>query len=343
MGIKNLNKFLEKQVKEAYQDVSIEEFRGERIAIDSGIYMYKHMANALTTVCNQTNFLIEDLDRDIVIRLWINKTVNALCTWLSYNIIPVLIFDGKPCAEKSDTLDARRKEKNLKREKIALLQAQIKLDPFLCPPSLIADLKKELSSLIEFSPEEKLLYKNVLKSLGIPCIQSTTEAEQLCSMMCIEGYVKGVYTLDIDVLVYGCPFMIKDFSENTVKDEFGYTSPMLKCVKIDKILSTLDISQSLFVDLCIMCGCDYNESIKRLGPVKAFKLLKEHGCIENIPLNTECYKYEFCRNQFKTIKSESLVEEGELNNLNMKNPNNEYIKYTKLHISKLRSYVSCMK
>lgn len=340
MGIKNLSKFLTKESKEAFENLPIDTLSGQAIAIDVSIYMYKFMANALSTVCNQTNFLVDDLDRDLVLRLWINKTVNALVTWLSYNIKPILVFDGTPCKEKLETLTDRRKIKDDKREKIALLHHQIRNDPFMCHSSLINDYKKELSGLIEFSDDEKALYKNVLKSLGFPCLQSVGEAEQLCSMLCIEKYVCGVYTRDIDVLVYGCPLMIKDFSDDVATDEHGFTTPLLKCVKMNKVLEGLKVDQSFFVDLCIMSGCDYNVSIKNLGPARIFKMLKKHGSIENVPVDTSCYKYQFCREQFKAVSSDSLIKEGDFE---FKTPNNDYYKYTKLHVGKLRSYYQTMK
>jgi flap endonuclease-1 len=37
-----------------------------------------------------------------------------------------------------------------------------------------------------------------------------------------------------------------------------------------------------FIDLCIMCGCDYTHSIGGIGPIKAFNLIKEHGNIEKV-------------------------------------------------------------
>ena len=37
-----------------------------------------------------------------------------------------------------------------------------------------------------------------------------------------------------------------------------------------------------FVDLCILCGCDYMDKIGGMGPVSAFKMIKECGTIENV-------------------------------------------------------------
>ena len=77
-----------------------------------------------------------------------------------------------------------------------------------------------------------------------------------------------------------------------------------------------------------MCGCDYNENIFRVGPAKAFKLLLKHGNIENVPLDTTCLNYKFCREQFKVLTSKELID-GKLENLSVVNPNNDYLKYTK--------------
>ncbi len=37
-----------------------------------------------------------------------------------------------------------------------------------------------------------------------------------------------------------------------------------------------------FVDLCILSGTDFNLNIEGIGPVNAYKLIKQYGCLENI-------------------------------------------------------------
>jgi flap endonuclease-1 len=34
--------------------------------------------------------------------------------------------------------------------------------------------------------------------------------------------------------------------------------------------------------LCILCGCDYAARVGGVGPVKAFKLIKDHGTLEKV-------------------------------------------------------------
>lgn len=340
MGIKKIKDFLEKHAKESFQDISIDEFEGQSIAIDISIYMYQHMSSALTTVCNQTNFLVEDVNRELVIKLWINKTLGALYTWMANGIKPLIVFDGKPCDKKSITLDKRRKLKEDKKLKIDLLKAQLKEDPFLCQPSIVMDLKKAVASYISFTSEEKLLYKNAIISSGIPWIQATSEAEQLCSMLCMEGQVKAVYTKDLDVLCYGCPLTITSFSDNIGIDKYGYNVLMLNCVRMNVILNSLDMTQAEFTDLCIMSECDYNTNIKNVGPARAFKLLKKHKTIENIPMDTSCLCYEFCRNQFKQVDSSELIESSDFN---MRLYTTDYIEYIKNYTHLYKSYYQSLK
>ncbi len=37
-----------------------------------------------------------------------------------------------------------------------------------------------------------------------------------------------------------------------------------------------------FVDLCILCGCDYCDSIDGIGPITAFKLIQKHRSLEKV-------------------------------------------------------------
>ena len=42
------------------------------------------------------------------------------------------------------------------------------------------------------------------------------------------------------------------------------------------------MTEDEFIDLCILCGCDYASRIGGIGPVKAFKLIKDYGTLEKV-------------------------------------------------------------
>jgi flap endonuclease-1 len=47
------------------------------------------------------------------------------------------------------------------------------------------------------------------------------------------------------------------------------------------------MTQEQFVDLCILCGCDYTANIQGVGPIKAFKYIQEESTIENVVARIE--------------------------------------------------------
>ena len=51
-----------------------------------------------------------------------------------------------------------------------------------------------------------------------------------------------------------------------------------------------------FIDMCILLGCDYCDSIKGIGPKKALELIKEHKNIETILENIDQEKYKVPEN-----------------------------------------------
>ena len=48
------------------------------------------------------------------------------------------------------------------------------------------------------------------------------------------------------------------------------------------VLDGLEMTHSQFIDMCILCGCDYTTKIGGMGPQTAYKLMKKHGNIEGV-------------------------------------------------------------
>ncbi|XP_042512970.1 flap endonuclease 1-like [Macadamia integrifolia] len=77
--------------------------------------------------------------------------------------------------------------------------------------------------------------------------------------------------------------------------------------EISKILQELNLNMDQFIDLCILSGCDYCDSIRGIGGQTALKLIRQYGTIENIleDINKERYQipedwpYQEARHLFK--------------------------------------------
>jgi len=77
----------------------------------------------------------------------------------------------------------------------------------------------------------------------------------------------------MDALTFGTDFLLRGF--NSKKE------PVCQ-IDLALVLEGFGMTQTEFIDLCILCGCDYTHSIGGMGPVTSYKLLKEHGTIEGV-------------------------------------------------------------
>lgn len=77
----------------------------------------------------------------------------------------------------------------------------------------------------------------------------------------------------MDALTFGTKVLLRGF--NSKKE------PICQ-IDLKQVLEGFEMTQQEFVDLCILCGCDYTHTIGGMGPVTAFKLLKEHNTIEGV-------------------------------------------------------------
>lgn len=83
----------------------------------------------------------------------------------------------------------------------------------------------------------------------------------------------GVASEDMDSLTFGAKYLLRGF--NSKKE------PITQ-IDLNAMLEGFEMTMDEFIDLCIMCGCDYTHSIGNIGPIKAFKLMKDEKNIERI-------------------------------------------------------------
>ena len=105
----------------------------------------------------------------------------------------------------------------------------------------------------------------MLRLMGVPVIQAPCEAEAQCSIMNLKGKVDAVITEDTDCLVFGTQIMIRDLNHKK--------EPMTE-INRQILMNDLGLTDDQFIDMCILCGCDYASKIEGIGPVKAFKYIK---------------------------------------------------------------------
>ena len=65
---------------------------------------------------------------------------------------------------------------------------------------------------------------------------------------------------------------------------------------LDRVLQALEFNMDEFIDLCILLGCDYCDSIKGIGPKRAIELIRQHRSIDKIIEKIDKKKYAIPEN-----------------------------------------------
>jgi flap endonuclease-1 len=213
-------------------------------------------------------------------------------------IRPCWVFDGKPPEAKQKTLAERKIRKEEAEANKQEAEEQGDAEKVL----------KYAGMSVKVSPQMTADAKELVRLLGLPVVEAPSEAEAQCSVMSKAGIVYATATEDMDCLTFGCPVLLRNFSS---KDD-----PVVE-LKLDVILEGLGVTMDQFIDICILCGCDYADTIDGIGPVNAYKLILEHKNIEGVlthieeknkdpkrkkkhTYDPENFDYELARKLFKT-------------------------------------------
>lgn len=199
---------------------------------------------------------------------------------LEKGIKPVYVFDGKPPDMKGGEL-LKRAERREEAQK-ALDKATEAGDQ--------AEMEKFNRRLVKVTKEHNNEAKELLKLMGVPYIDATSEAEAQCSEMVKAGKVYGVATEDMDALTFGANILLRHMTFSEARK-----MPVQE-IHYEKVLQGLELNQDEFIDLCILMGCDYCDTIRGIGPKRAFELITKHRSIEEILKHLDTKKYEVPEN-----------------------------------------------
>ena len=256
MGIKGLTQLIKQKSPDSIEHINLHNLRDKRIAIDTSIFLYKSLINVRYKgdyLRNKSGKIISHIQGIYL------KTIQ----YLSLGITPIYIFDGKPPIEKKECIQDRNKKANECKEKLELTNDLIKKQSL--EKSSIRIKKEYIDDL-----------KHLFNLMGISYIHPDGEAEAYASELCRIGYVDAVVTEDMDTLVYGCPLMIRKCIDKSVK-----RSDIITRINLKKLLSDLEMNMNEFIDLCILCGCDYCPTIPKIGTIRAYQKIKQYKSIKN--------------------------------------------------------------
>ncbi|KAF8038606.1 hypothetical protein BT93_B1206 [Corymbia citriodora subsp. variegata] len=157
--------------------------------------------------------------------------------------------------------------------------------------------------------------------MGVPVVEAPSEAEAQCAALCKAGKVYAVASEDMDSLTFGAPRFLRHLMDPSARKV-----PVME-FEIYKILEEMNLDMDQFIDLCILSGCDYCESVRGIGGLTALKLIRRHGSIENILGNINKQRYQIPDNwpyrEVRLLFKEPIVSTEELPEIKWTVPNEE--------------------
>jgi len=264
MGIKNLSKFINTYSKNCITTININELNNKIVGIDAYNILYQMLTAIRNNGSGFTNNNGEDTTHIYAILM---KTISLL----KKGIKPVYIFDGKAPELKNKTLENRNIVKD--KAKIELNKLQLIENKTSDDIKNINKLGQQTTTLTNKHVKE---CQEILTLLGIPFINAPSEADAQLAYLIKNNYIDYVLSEDMDLLTFGCNKLIRDYKSS---------KKQITIYNLDLLLKDLNYNMNEFIDLCILLGCDYTDTISGIGLVRAYKLINEHKNIETILKN----------------------------------------------------------
>jgi flap endonuclease-1 len=187
---------------------------------------------------------------------------------MTSGIRPVFVFDGKPPQLKGGELGKCLARRARAEADLAVATAAEEVE----------DMEKFSRRLTKVTRQHNEDCQELLRLMGIPYIIAPCEAEAQCAELARKQKVYGTATEDMDALTFRTPKLIRKLTFSQASKE---KQPIVE-IDFEVMLRGLELTYEQFVDLCILCGCDYCSTIKGIGPKTALKLIKQYKTLEQV-------------------------------------------------------------
>ncbi|KAG6467951.1 hypothetical protein ZIOFF_072516 [Zingiber officinale] len=267
MGIKGLTKLIAENAPGAIREQTFESYSGRWIALDASMSIYQFLAvvrrNGVETLTNEAGEVTSHLQG------MLNRTTRLL----QAEIMPAHVKRLDAMKDLTTAMENGNDD----------------------------EIKKFSKRTIKMTKRHNEDCKRLLRLMGVPVIEisgsvprqlkfhvyakAPCEAEAQCAALCKAGKVYAVASEDMDSLTFGAPRFVRHLT-----DPSSRRIPVIE-FQMSKTLEELKLTMEQFIDLCILSGCDYCDSIRGIGGQTALKLIRRHGCLENILQNINKERY----------------------------------------------------
>lgn len=247
--------------------ISIEDLSGSWVAVDGFNTLYQF----LSIIRQPDGTPLMDSSGRITSHL--SGLLYRMTNLIEAGIRVAFVFDGTPPELKAGTLASRAQRKEV---------AEIQLQEAMATGG---ESFRYAQAATRINSEILCDSIRLLDAMGIPYVQAPSEGEAQAAFMAIRGDVDYVASQDYDSLLFGAPRVVRNLAvtgRRKMPRKNVYIDVPPEVIILEEELARLGITREQLIDIGIMCGTDYNRGLQKVGPKRALKLIKEHGCLEAV-------------------------------------------------------------
>ncbi|XP_052852255.1 LOW QUALITY PROTEIN: exonuclease 1 [Drosophila gunungcola] len=243
MGITGLIPFVEK----ASSRLQLKDIRGSTVAVDTYCWLHKGVFG-----CAEK--LARGEDTDVYVQYCL-KYVQML---LSYDIKPILVFDGQHLPAKALTEKRRRDSRKQSKERAAEL---LRL-------GRIEEARSHMRRCVDVTHEMALRLIRECRSRNVDCIVAPYEADAQMAWLNKTDVAHYIITEDSDLTLFGAKKII-------FKLDLNGSGLLVEADKLHLAMGCKEEKYNFekFRRMCILSGCDYLDSLPGIGLAKACKFI----------------------------------------------------------------------
>ncbi|KAH8246489.1 hypothetical protein KR038_005371 [Drosophila bunnanda] len=243
MGITGLIPFVGK----ASTPLQLKNIRGSTVGVDTYCWLHKGVFG-----CAEK--LARGEDTDIYVQYCL-KYVQML---LSYDIKPILVFDGQHLPAKALTEKRRRESRKQSKERAAEL---LRL-------GRIEEARSHMRRCVDVTHDMALRLIRECRSRNVDCIVAPYEADAQMAWLNKMDVAQYIITEDSDLTLFGAKKII-------FKLDLNGTGLLVEADKLHLAMGCREEKYHFdkFRRMCILSGCDYLDSLPGIGLAKACKFI----------------------------------------------------------------------
>ncbi|KAL5716507.1 Rad2 nuclease [Ranunculus cassubicifolius] len=252
MGIQGLLPLL----KSIIVPFHIKDLRGCTVAVDTYSWLHKGALSCSKQLCKG-----EPTTRHID---YCMHRVNLL---RHHGVKPILVFDGGhlPMKGEEETKRARSRKENLERA-VEHESTGNSAAAYEC-----------YQKAVDISPSIAYELIQVLKKENVDYVVAPYEADAQMTFLALSKRVDAVITEDSDLIPFGCPRIVFKMDKYGQGVQFQFSM-----LHQNKELNLTGFSKRMLLEMCILSGCDYLQSLPGMGLKRAHALIQKFKSYDKV-------------------------------------------------------------